>query len=62
MYEGRRAKYCAEEVNICQGSRYKKDIRKYSPTVEPVETIRFVKILLPIVRDVLGFLSCEMTI
>lgn len=41
-------KYCAEEVNMCQGSKYRKDMRKYRPIVEAVETMRLVKTLLPI--------------
>ena len=33
-------------------------MRKYSPTVDPVETIRFVKTLLPIVKLVVVSLNC----
>ena len=47
IYEGNKAKYCAAEVNICHGSRYMKDMRKYSPTVEIVDTMRLVNMLFP---------------
>ena len=36
-------------------------MRKYMPTVEAVETIKFVKILLPRWKEVIGFLSWTTT-
>ena len=32
-------------------------MRKYMPTVEPVDTIKLVKMLLPRWKEVVGFLS-----
>ena len=45
---------------MCHGSRYRNDIRKYSPAVDAVETIKFVKMLFPRVKVVL-VLSWDMT-
>ena len=33
MKDGMRSKYCPKEVNMCQGSIYIKDARKYNPNV-----------------------------
>jgi len=54
IYDGSSAKYCAELVNMCQGSRYRNDMRKYNPIVEIIDTIRFVKMLFP---SLYGFLE-----